>query len=255
MANMTSIRRPQLTALQPKQWPTAPGVKIYEGAVIGRYPSGTNQGCIDNIGADPSLVCEGIARNTVDNSASSSPGPDVFADEKGWLLFASGLDQSAEGQPAYAVDNQTFSLSSNGGLRPLIGYVHTVRDATSAWVQVGPGAVAIAQARIDAAGASLMVGSALTDANATVQRQGRRSWFTLPASTLTTGRTLTLGTTGAQTGDTMLITRLDATANTYSIANGGAGAGTLGVLPVSKVNFLDAIFDGTNWKLLRLGTQ
>jgi hypothetical protein len=142
MANITGPRRPTISALLPRQWPTAPLVKIIEGAVIGRYPGGTKKGCVDNIGADPSLICAGVARNTVDNTASSDPGPDVYADERCWLLLASGLDETAEGESAFAVDNQTFTLTDNG--LPLIGVVWQVQDSTHAWVNVGRSAIALA---------------------------------------------------------------------------------------------------------------
>lgn len=79
----------------------------------------------------------------------------------------------------------------------------------------------------------------------------------LPAATLTAGRVLTLGVAAGADGrlprafDRWEITRLDATANTYTINNGGPGAGTLKVMAVSVVNYLCAEFDGTNWELVQ----
>lgn len=97
-------------------------------------------------------------------------------------------------------------------------------------------------------------GSNLTDASVSITvAQGK--WRALPASTLTTGRTITLSTTGAALNDQITITRLDATANTLAVVNGGAGAGTLLTMPVSKVNFGVFQFDGTNWALRACGTQ
>lgn len=97
-------------------------------------------------------------------------------------------------------------------------------------------------------------GTALTDASPTITvSQGK--WRTLPAATLSTNCSITLGTTGAVAGDQITITRLDATANTLAIVNGGAGAGTLVTMPVSKVNFAVCQFDGTNWALRQTGTQ
>lgn len=97
-------------------------------------------------------------------------------------------------------------------------------------------------------------GTDLTDAAATIQIAAG-NWRVLPAATLTTARVLTLGTTGAVAGDQITITRLDATANTYTIANGGGGGGNLVVMPVSKVNFALCQFDGTDWLLRQAGTQ
>lgn len=92
------------------------------------------------------------------------------------------------------------------------------------------------------------VGAALTDADATIQI-GEGAWRRLPAATLGATRTVTLGTTGAVAGDQITITRLDTTANTFVIVNGGAGAGTLYTFPVSVVGGAKFQFDGTNWAL------
>ena len=91
-------------------------------------------------------------------------------------------------------------------------------------------------------------GTNLTNASATLQ-PGDGSWSVLPAATLTANRTLTLGTTNAREGYTRTITRLDTTAYTYTIANGGVGGGTLTVFPRSVVGSAVFYFDGTNWTL------
>ena len=97
-------------------------------------------------------------------------------------------------------------------------------------------------------------GAALTDAPATITvAQGK--WRVLPAATLSATRAFTLGTTGAVAGDQITITRLDTTANTITVVNGGAGAGTLATLPVSTTGFVKAQFDGTNWALREIGKQ
>jgi len=92
-------------------------------------------------------------------------------------------------------------------------------------------------------------GTDLTDADASIGVGGnlRR---TLPDSTLTANRTITLATTNAADGDVLTIVRLDAEAYTLQIDNGGAGGGTLCTLAASQrweVNFL---FDGTDWSLI-----
>ncbi len=65
--------------------------------------------------------------------------------------------------------------------------------------------------------------------------------------------TLTLGTVGAAAGDRIHITRSDLAAFTYAIVNGGAGAGTLCTLPVSKLSSVVMQFDGTNWLVKDIG--
>ena len=97
-------------------------------------------------------------------------------------------------------------------------------------------------------------GSDLTDADATIQ-VGGNYWRVLPAATLSANRQLTLGTTNAAAGDQITITRQDVGAFTYAVVNGGAGAGTLVTLPVSKAAFADFYYDGTNWLLVRAATM
>lgn len=89
-------------------------------------------------------------------------------------------------------------------------------------------------------------GSDLTDAAATIYVSGNRTRV-LPAATLTANRSLTLSTTGAVEGDELLIVRNDTTAYTYTLINGGAGAGNVAVMPVSNRAWCRARFDGTNW--------
>lgn len=96
-------------------------------------------------------------------------------------------------------------------------------------------------------------GTNLTDASVTIQvTQG--PWRALPAATLSANRSITLGTTGAFAGDKITITRLDVTAFTLAIVNGGVGAGTLITYPVSKLGSGIFQFDGTNWALKTLGS-
>jgi hypothetical protein len=92
------------------------------------------------------------------------------------------------------------------------------------------------------------VGANLTDAAATIQI-GEGARRTLPASTLTANRAVTLGTTNAEDGDVITIVRLDATAFTLTLTNGGGGGGTVDTLPVSERRVVRAKFDGTDWYL------
>jgi hypothetical protein len=100
-------------------------------------------------------------------------------------------------------------------------------------------------------------GANLGDANVTVTRAGQFSQYTLPAGTLSTGRTVTLPSSaqGALPGDVALVSRVDATANTLTVANGGGGGGNLIVMPASKINFVMAWFNGVNWIYMSGGAQ
>lgn len=86
----------------------------------------------------------------------------------------------------------------------------------------------------------------LTDAAATIYVSGGK-WRTLPLSTLSANRILTLGTTGAVAGDRITITRLDSEAFTYTVANGGTGGGNLAVMLASCEDQVTAQFDGVDW--------
>jgi hypothetical protein len=73
--------------------------------------------------------------------------------------------------------------------------------------------------------------------------------YTLPASTLSVTRAKTLSTSGAVTGEVIRIVRLDTTAYTMTVVNGGAGGGTIYTFPASVARVADFRFDGTNWAL------
>ena len=88
-------------------------------------------------------------------------------------------------------------------------------------------------------------GDDLTDASSTITVSGNR-WRVLPTGTLTANRTVTLGVDGAQAGDVIVITRKDLENYTYSVANGGPGAGTIATLGNTGGD-AEFSFDGTNW--------
>lgn len=113
-------------------------------------------------------------------------------------------------------------------------------DAGVLWLSVKGAANAVFVAPIASA--------LLTNVDATVLVT-TASEFTLPGSTLTGNHTLTLSTTGAVTGEVIRVIRLDKTAFTYAIINGGVGAGTMLTMPVSVGRLADFVFDGTNWAL------
>lgn len=89
-------------------------------------------------------------------------------------------------------------------------------------------------------------GADLADAAATIYPSGKEVRV-LPAATLTANRILTLGTTSAAADDELWLVRNDTSAFTFTISNGGAGAGTVAVMPVSVRAWCRVKFDGTNW--------
>jgi len=102
--------------------------------------------------------------------------------------------------------------------------------------------------------AAYTVGTALTNVAATtVTRMATKTSYLL-AGTMSQNETITLSTTGAVTGDVIKVIRSSTSAFTAAIVNGGAGAGTIATLPVSKAGFVEAVFDGTNWLLSEAGS-
>lgn len=95
---------------------------------------------------------------------------------------------------------------------------------------------------------SLAAGSALTDADQTIQWSTTDSYRRMPASTTTTARVKTLGVTNAVQGSCWI---LDFYAQGHDITfiNGGAGGGSplsSTVAAGTKVRLV-FVYDGTNW--------
>lgn len=134
-----------------------------------------------------------------------------------------------------------FSFLRNGG----------VLSSCIALVQGGYNGGPVVGAALSAANGingNVSVGLDGTGASAAFTSGG--NWYTVPTATLTGNRTVTLLTgAGEKKGDTILITRVDATANTLTVANGGGGGGNVAVLPISVKGSVLAEFDGTNWVL------
>ena len=93
-------------------------------------------------------------------------------------------------------------------------------------------------------------GDDLVDSNAAIGIGGKQ-WRVLPTGTLTGNSILTLNTTNAKLGDTILVTRLDATANTYAVSNGGAGGGTIITFRTNVPAWAEFYYDGTNWIMMK----
>lgn len=90
--------------------------------------------------------------------------------------------------------------------------------------------------------------------NQTITIAGGR-WRVLPAATLGGNAIWTLSVVGVPVGShpSLEFTRLDVTANTVAIVNGGPAASTLTTLPVSAKSGARVEFDGTNWVLRSSG--
>lgn len=71
--------------------------------------------------------------------------------------------------------------------------------------------------------------------------------FLVSPGTLTANRTMTLGTSGARTGEVLEIERRDSSANTIAVVNGGAGGGTVFTFAASLKGRLKIRYNGTDW--------
>jgi len=93
-------------------------------------------------------------------------------------------------------------------------------------------------------------GTPLTDADAT-KTVGLGNRYTMPSGVLSTTRTFTLIPTGATVGEVVSFERLDTSANTMVVANGGpGGSGTIYTFPASQKRAADFIFaSATSWAL------
>lgn len=162
------------------------------------------------------------------------------------FIFPAGVaaptDFTPYGSLVFAEDDHTIGTGGLGATQVIAGRFVGIEDDGSVRVYIAevgaddaPGAVA-----------NQVSGTNIANTNAsTVQRVGRVSRYLCP--TLSQNCTVTLGTTGAVKGDVMRIIRTDVNAFTLAVNNGGAGAGTLATLVASKVGFVQAWFDGTNW--------
>lgn len=245
MTAMTHSRRPTVkagTQVRTFQRLVLSGETIYEGAVVAADPA---TGKWVEASANPTFTVYGIARcaDSFDNSAGTNTA-EMLVDSGTFLMFSTGLTDADEGKTVYTSDDQTFVVAP-AATKPVMGVLEEVVSATSGYVRIEP---PTAHAK-----ALPAKGTDLTNADATILvTQGK--WRTLPAATLNAAHALTLGTTGAVIGDMLHITRLDATANVYTVTNGGVGGGNPAVFPVSKTGSADFYFDGTNWLFYGGGT-
>lgn len=136
---LTGPNKSATTALAPRVWVPKSGVSIWEGACVGRYPSGASAGYIDNIGADPALEPLGIARHnagSVPSGHTATFAAQVIVDEAIVpLTFPTGLATSDRNAAVYGVDENSASLLPVG---PVIGYLVERDSATVGRVAVGP---------------------------------------------------------------------------------------------------------------------
>lgn len=148
--------------------------------------------------------------------------------------------------------NGYYTITNPAAANASAGAAHALQTSNGSGGFVDGGATLVSGAlagvtKLNGATVVAPTEGVLTDAS-TTKNISDGAQQVLPAATLTTNRTLTLGTSGSPiTDDTIVVVRLDATANTYAIANGGAGGGTLFTFPASVKGMMAFKYDGTNW--------
>jgi len=121
-----------------------------------------------------------------------------------------------------------------------------VLDVVEATTSVRGTMSATDKTRADRLNGNLLTDRAnLTDADATIAISGGK-WRHLPASTLSTDRTVTLSSTGAALGDTITISRSDYSQRHLTVVD-GVGSTKLHRLSAAGAT-AEFFFDGTNWK-------
>lgn len=130
----------------------------------------------------------------------------------------------------------------------------TAIELTAALAPMATLGTALQQLRVNAGAtaleyfspANLVVGTNLTDASVT-KNVSDGTQFTLPASTLTTTRTLTLGTSGTPELGEMVEILVFSQGSAYNVANGGPLGGTMFTIASGTKRVVHAQWNGTDW--------
>lgn len=108
---------------------------MYRSAVAAVNTSGT----WEPASADATLVCYGFV-DLADADSITGDGTKEITVSSGCRLLVAGATITAadEGKTVFAVDDATFSLSSNSGARPVMGVLRKFVSSTSGYVEVNP---------------------------------------------------------------------------------------------------------------------
>lgn len=215
--------------------PVKATAQLYEGAMVstiaGALCTGTTASASDCVGV--------VTHDALGGASDGSVRAKIIFDRI--FKFAAGTNAPTDATPMYTTlfmeDDNHVGTGAVG--QRVAGKFMGFEDDGEVRVYIGaPSGLAT----------SVVNGTNLTDtASQNAEVIASKTRFTFP--TMSQNSTVTLVTTNAVAGDEITISRTDATAHTLTITNGGAGAGNLAVLVVSKVGFCKGWFDGTNWNL------
>ncbi|MDI3259689.1 MAG: hypothetical protein QJR02_08335 [Sinobacteraceae bacterium] len=133
---MTALAADRITARRigaQHEDPVAAGKVLYVGALAVLDAAGN----LAPATAATGLTARGVVQEAVDNSAGAA-GAVTGKTATGVFRFANAgdVDRTFIGKPAYALDDQTVSSSSNANTRSVVGTIDDV-DADGVWVAVG----------------------------------------------------------------------------------------------------------------------
>lgn len=174
---------------------------LYRNAVVAMNSVGT----WEPASADSTLTVYGFARLEKDADSVTGDGTkEIKVDSGCKLLVSSGLVVANEGAKVYAVDDATFSLSSSGGTRPVMGLLMKVMSSTAGYVAIDP-TYSLLGATADAADAVSGAGNVVTDewtnasAVGTTALKAATAMTTDPQTILAAALTASGGTTALAT--------------------------------------------------------
>lgn len=239
MANLTSGTRPQPYGQGGRRvfLPVKATTQVWEGGMAAQISGACVPGTTAAAGN-----CIGVYENDMLGGASDgTTRVPVMTDQV--FIFKNGTNAVSDATPIgtvlYMEDDQTVGTGGIGGSGEgeagrFVGFEDDGRVRVFvSWA--GSGGV-------------WLNGTAMTDtASQSVVALGRQTRYAFASATMTQNDTVTLSTTGAVVGDVVKIVKNSVSAFTLAVVNGGAGAGTLATLIASKLGWLQAYFDGTNW--------
>lgn len=131
MSALTSERNTPARFGKGYGFPCAADTIVYAGAIVVLNATGFAKGAVAAVG----LKGIGRAAETVDNKGGEDGAVKVPV-ERGCFSYANAGDITLAnvGSPAYAVDDQTVSSSSNTNTRSQVGVIRDV-DAQGVWVE------------------------------------------------------------------------------------------------------------------------
>jgi hypothetical protein len=179
-----------------------------------------------------------------ETGAGSPAGNAIGSTGAGSVMFAEFDDGSIFARNTFSQGAGAFTVVQwNSSSEPIGQSFNAQSGMPGGTLVIGSTLFLIPQISIDQG----QPGNAVADASTTIQyAAGVGAWQQMAARTA--ARTITFGVgDGPNKNARMRFTVEDSAAFAVTVVNGGAGAGTLGVIPSGAKGFVEAQYDGTNW--------